>query len=366
MIVPNANAAKLLTPTQIMEHNNNVVNIFRFDNIEEFKSKFPLSDGFMLNDDKFSAFSEIFSQNPCLLSVAAYFNAIKIGEFLFQSGASSSTVDLLFRTPVHFAGAGGSLDFIRLLESHHADLHTTDNRQRSYIHYAAENDRVEILKYAYVSGANLDEESSDGCPIHLACKSGAFLSIEFLTKTGKVDLNRQFRDRPPILHLLNSSCFEAIPILLKYGMNIDAPIVGKWTTLYYVIRTGSSHVVQLLLQFGASPNRCNNPNSWSPMHVAAQEHNEKIVEILYQHGSIIHCMSKANQSPFSLAFSPSNYEKGKAEYQTAKSIRKKEIDSLARAMILTLITGRIMEKTDEIVATSVKKYCEKHPDKIDD
>ena len=158
-----------------------IVSIFRFDDIDRFKSTFRLDDSFMLKDNSFGSFAEILSHNPSLLSVAAYFNSIKIGEYLFQSGASATSVDALFRTPIHFAGAGGSLDFIRLLDSHHADLYATDSRHKNYTHYAAENDKVEILKYAYITGANLDIQSVDGCPIHLACKTGAFLSIEFLT-----------------------------------------------------------------------------------------------------------------------------------------------------------------------------------------
>ena len=141
-------------------------------------------------------------------------------------------------------------------------------------------------------------------------------------------------------------------------MEIDIQIVGKWTTLYYVIRTGSSHVVEMLLSFGASPNKCDNSNDWSPMHVAAQEHNIKIVDILYKYGSIIHCLTVNKQSPFALALSPSSYEK-KERYQTAKKIKMYEIDSLARAMILTLALGQMVPQIENVVALSVKKHNEK-------
>lgn len=348
------NLTNSMNMDEIIEQNR-IAEIFRFDNLERFKSNYSLTDSFMLNDDRFAAFGEIFKNKPSLLCIAAYYNAIKIGEYLFQNGASPTTGDAFFRSPIHFAGAGGSLAFIRLLESHNADINAYDNRQRTYIHYAAEYDRVEILKYAYISGANLDEKSVDGCPIHLACKTGSFLSIEFLTKTKQCDLNRSVRDRPPILHLLNASCFEAIPLLLHYGMNIDNLIVGNWTTLYYVIRTGSSHVVQMLLDFGADPNGCCGRKGWAPMHVAAQEHNMKIVDILYNKGGIIHCLTESRQSPFSLALSPSQFEKGDLQYQTAKRIKTYEVDFFARSLILTLALKKLHPRFDEVVAQSVKK-----------
>ncbi|OHT14008.1 hypothetical protein TRFO_15653 [Tritrichomonas foetus] len=333
-----------------------IIELIKRDNIEEFKKIYNTAE--QLPDsvnNSLTQYSAMFNKSPTVLCIAAYYNALQIADYLLQIGVLPDDADQFFRAPVHFAAMMDHVSFIIFLSSHGADINATDITNRLYIHWAAENNCVKVLQYAIMSGANIDAQAADGCPIHLACKTGSFRAIEILAKTGKVNLNRIVHDRSPLLHVMNSSCLEALPILFEYGMDINQNIVGNWTALHYVVRAGSPYVVGFLCKYGANPNiPLDKSYKWFPMHVAAQEHHSKIITILYYNGSLIHSLTHAKNSPFTLS---KPYHKRDNQYGKASiTIRNYVIDFFARSILLMFLTEQIPSNFEEMVTKSTKKY----------
>lgn len=344
---------------------SNFVYPFRFDDLDLFLNS-DMTKDFDLS--RLKALDPIFADTPTLLCLAAYFNAVKIGDYLLQNGNDIEKTDALNRSVVHFAAAGGSLNFMQLIRSNNGDFHARDKSRKTYVHYAAEYNQVDILNFAYVSGEHLDSPSIQGCPIHLACERGNLRAIEFLAQTEKCDLNRNIkqstdqsvRNCTPVFNALNSNCYESLQLLQKHKMNLDQIIAGDWTALYYVIRAGNEHVADMLLDFGANPAPLNaNRNGWLPIHVAAQIQNSRIITSLFKNGSPIHILTKSGYSPFAFALRPSisnQRDPSSTPYQAAKVIRDHEVEFLARYLFLSMLTEKHDRNYPNIVAHSIRKY----------
>lgn len=133
----------------------------------------------------------------------------------------------LFRLPIHFAAAGGSISIILIFQEIGVDYSVRDKFALTSIHYAAKYGQIQALKLLWTNGAaSLDDKAytllvqSGVTPLHLGAESGFIDIVEFL---------------------------------LKNGCKIDFQTNEGLTPLHYAIKNGKSEMVKYLIEKGADP-----------------------------------------------------------------------------------------------------------------
>jgi hypothetical protein len=104
------------------------LDIFRTDDVDSLEASLQESD---TPDDRLvltdPTLPEILRNSPPLVSVCAFYGAVRCFNLLQSRNASISLADRKGRVPVHFAAAG-SVELCDLLESIGADFSTTDSQ----------------------------------------------------------------------------------------------------------------------------------------------------------------------------------------------------------------------------------------------
>lgn len=82
--------------------------------------------------------------NQTLVHIAAHFGHVDIVEFLLSQGFKVDPIDILERTPLHYAALTG--DCVEILLKNKADHLIQDNLYRTPCHYAAMSGDLETVK----------------------------------------------------------------------------------------------------------------------------------------------------------------------------------------------------------------------------
>ncbi|XP_072278406.1 palmitoyltransferase ZDHHC13 isoform X2 [Pyxicephalus adspersus] len=210
----------------------------------------------------------------------------------------------------------GLLDRCRELVEAGYDVRQPDSENVTLLHWAAINNRLEVIRYFISKGAVVDQLGGtlNSTPLHWAVRQGHLQSVILLIKCG-ADPNLIDGEGYSAIHL--AVLFQHLPIiayLIAIGMNIDASdmngmtplmlsaqkIIGmeptnfllkmnpsinlvdkvhRNTALHWAISSGNVNAVDLLLEAGASMDVVNAKEE-TPLVLARQTRNRLIVHIL--------------------------------------------------------------------------------------
>ena len=154
--------------------------------------------------------------------------------------------------------------FVFLMENN-ADFKIKDNFGKTALDYAIEHNRVEMIEYLALSGADtngldVDEVLKDA---HKKIKTQ-----EFITETHKYN---------PDLNKIRS-CIAA-------GAEVNVKDNHDWTALMYAAYYGNTEIIKLLLSAGADVNTENNYNDWTALMLAKKNGHSEIVKLLIDSGA---------------------------------------------------------------------------------
>jgi cytohesin len=155
-----------------------------------------------------------------------------------------------------------------------AELDTVDGKGMTALHYAAFNNRADVVKILLAAGADPNAKNEDGnTPLHYAAIQASYTPEE----------NEQI-----------------IELLLKAGAHLNAGTSRQGTTpLHYAAAHNRPHVVRALLQAGADVNREN--HCGTPLHIAAHYGHVDIVTSLLRAGAHKDTVAKDGSTPLSIA-----------------------------------------------------------------
>jgi len=171
---------------------------------------------------------------------------------LVDKGATANISDEFGRTPLIWAAMSSKRETVRLLLNRGAQTNTKDNEGYQAIHWAACQDDPNLLLLLLAKGATVEDRGGVGItPLHWAAFHGQI---------------------------------EVARLLIEKGANVNSRDDEGTPPLFYAIYTSHPALLEFLLAKGAQVN-LKNQNRESPLNLAQEDHNAKIIIMLKKAGA---------------------------------------------------------------------------------
>ena len=155
-----------------------IYDLIKADNIERFQNYVPsiMSPGHKFTR-LFSCSIAPLRNRPPLISVAAFFGAVKIFRYLIMQGVDLNELDGLGTSLVTFAVVGGNMNILQLLDEHGVSFDGA-------LFTAAEVGNYEVFMWLFATREiDLRQRKEDNTTIlHAAARSGNWRLIDLLLK----------------------------------------------------------------------------------------------------------------------------------------------------------------------------------------
>lgn len=189
------------------------------------------------------------SSRNCFLVTAVIIRDVEFCKALLAAGENVNRPDMFGHTPLHYAAMRGFEEIATLLLANGADVSVTNRKGRTPLYLAAINGQVDVVKL-------------------LLGQSVAKIAIN-----GHVEVCKCL-DSP------DENCAKFVETLLAAGARADAVKSDGVTLLHSAAQRGNTEAVNLLLVRGVDLLARKNNRGLTPLHLAAAEGHERIVEKL--------------------------------------------------------------------------------------
>jgi len=254
---------------------------------------------------------------------------------------------------IHRAASKGSVEMMKLLLKHGADIKFENRFYGTALEYAAkrgsygrDNNREAMVKLLLEHGAKLDfvsavildkreevtrslkstqmgelnrkllgpDRSETRMPIHWAAANGRNEMIKILHQFGASPNEKCNWGPPPLNEAIEGAYFETVKLLVELGADVDLAAQTGESPLHCAIRCTQSEIAEFLLWKMANTNTVINrpitpvslPNGWrpsldTPLHTAAMLDDAKMIELLVAHGAKVNVPNDAGNTPLATA-----------------------------------------------------------------
>ncbi|XP_053105352.1 transient receptor potential cation channel subfamily A member 1 [Hemicordylus capensis] len=196
-----------------------------------------------------------------LLHRTALFDHYELAEYLISMGAKLDSVDIESRTPLLLATSCASWKIVNLLLSKGANVDLKDHLGRNFLHLTVlhpgglQHLNNKFFEMKHIKDLITDEDNEGCTPMHYACRQGVPLSVN---------------------------------ILLGLNVSICSKSRDKKSPLHFAASYGRINTCQRLLQDMEDTRLLNegDKKGMTPLHLAAQNGHEKVVQFLLKKGSL--------------------------------------------------------------------------------
>lgn len=166
------------------------------------------------------------------------------------------------RTCLHYAAQNNRLDILEVLlpsfpKNHIDDL---DKYSMSALLLAINHGHFNVITLLFSSGSKLCPQVNDSrlqyLPINYACKFGDYKTVEYLLLSGNATpsmVNQQDVEGLLPLHVLaRSGNYKLIKLLVQYGADVNQlDGLHKWPPIFYAALEGHANTTHELIKYGA-------------------------------------------------------------------------------------------------------------------
>ncbi|KPP75829.1 putative palmitoyltransferase ZDHHC13 [Scleropages formosus] len=190
-----------------------------------------------------------------------------------------------------------------LVEAGH-DVRQPDKENVSLLHWAAINNRTELVKYYLSKGAIIDQLGGDlnSTPLHWAIRQGHLSMVILLMRHGA---DPSLADGEGFRGLHLAVLFQHMPIaayLMAKGQEVDFPDLNGQTSLMLAAqKIIGPEPTNFLIKCNASVNAVDKENMNSPLHCAVLAGNVDAVHILLEAGASVDLQNAKGYTPIDLA-----------------------------------------------------------------
>jgi len=183
-------------------------------------------------------------------------------------------------TPLIHATRQGHLQTAKYLLEHGADPATTSNELgTTALHHAAGTGSVELINLLLSKGVPVDAPSDAGPPLIWASGNDRPTAVKTLLDHG-ADPNSETDDNvTALISAVAASSLESVKLLVKRGAKVNVN-AGGVTPLHIAADNGNEKMISCLLEAGADPNT-RDEEDLKPLQVAAAKGNRAVVEMFF-------------------------------------------------------------------------------------
>ncbi|XP_059508175.1 palmitoyltransferase ZDHHC13-like isoform X2 [Stegostoma tigrinum] len=184
------------------------------------------------------------------------------------------------------------------------DVRQPDKENVTLLHWAAINNRIDLVKYYVSKGAIVDQLGGDlnSTPLHWATRQGHLSMVVLLMKYG-ADPSLVDREGFTCLHLAVQ--FQHMPIvayLVAKGQDVDAPDMNGQTALMMAAsRIIGPEPTGFLVKLNASVNAVDKVHRNTPLHWAVMSGNVAALSVLLDAGANVELVNAMGETPLGLA-----------------------------------------------------------------
>ncbi|XP_009990862.1 PREDICTED: palmitoyltransferase ZDHHC13 [Tauraco erythrolophus] len=189
------------------------------------------------------------------------------------------------------------------------DVRQPDKENVTLLHWAAINNRQELVKYYISKGAIVDQLGGDlnSTPLHWAIRQGHLPVVMLLLKCG-ADPSLIDGEGFSSIHL--AVLFQHVPIvayLISKGQNIDTTDLNGQTPLMLAAqKVIGPEPTRFLLKFNPSLNAVDNVQKNTALHWAITSGNTSAVDLLLEAGASLDIKNVKGETPLDLAYQSPN------------------------------------------------------------
>uniref|UniRef100_A0A8C8BHS5 Palmitoyltransferase n=1 Tax=Otus sunia TaxID=257818 RepID=A0A8C8BHS5_9STRI len=189
------------------------------------------------------------------------------------------------------------------------DVRQPDKENVTLLHWAAINNRQELVKYYISKGAIVDQLGGDlnSTPLHWAIRQGHLPMVVLLLKCG-ADPSLIDGEGFSSIHL--AVLFQHMPIvayLISKGQNIDTTDFNGQTPLMLSAQKAiGPEPTRFLLKFNPSLNAVDNVQKNTALHWAITSGNTSAVDLLLEAGASLDMKNVKGETPLDMAYQSLN------------------------------------------------------------
>ncbi|KAL2310040.1 hypothetical protein Nmel_006278 [Mimus melanotis] len=190
------------------------------------------------------------------------------------------------------------------------DVRQADKENVTLLHWAAINNRQELVKYYISKGAIVDQLGGDlnSTPLHWAIRQGHLPMVILLLKCG-ADPSLIDGEGFSSIHL--AVLFQHMPIiayLIAKGQNIDTTDFNGQTPLMLTAQKAiGPEPMRFLLKFNPSLNAVDNVQKNTALHWAIASRNTSAVDLLLEAGASLDIKNVKGETPLDIAYQSQNH-----------------------------------------------------------
>ena len=197
----------------------------------------------------------------------------------------------------------GALNRVQELIEQGYDVNLGDEENVKLLHWAAINNRVDIVKYFISLNVEINPIGGElsSTPVHWATREGHLAMVILLLKNG-ADPTLLDKEGLNCLHLATQNGFTSIvAYLLAKGYEINCPDINGMTPLMWAaFRVKTSDPTRLLITLGASLN-LTDKNRNTALHWAVYYRNRTAFHLLIKAGANIFIQNSSGDAPLDMA-----------------------------------------------------------------
>lgn len=224
------------------------------------------------------------------LHCAARDGRVKMVEYLFHLGASTTIINQNKRPPFQEAIFGGNVATIQFMLDNRMGAMETNNRLLSTFESVLSNDKAEVAEafFSYIEGKAILAQQGLNL-LQNAIKHRNVFFVSRLSSSNTVELNSRYDNRGhPLRFAIRVGGAEIVEVLLR-SENLDVNVrCVRWRTtpLHFAVEKGAREVVQLLLQDSRVEVNLKAHDGHSPLYHAVEYKNADMAKLILAHPKV--------------------------------------------------------------------------------
>ncbi|XP_047128792.1 transient receptor potential cation channel subfamily A member 1 isoform X1 [Hydra vulgaris] len=231
-------------------------------------------------------------------------NHIEIVDLFIKNNCKVNSTNINMISPLHVACTSGFIELVKLLVDNGAIVESKNLLKETPLHRAAMFNRVEIIDYLLSKGAQIDCRDKDNeTPLLMAVRKNNVEAVKVLLDWFADITVKDLNDKTCMFIAAEANCKDVFEILCQYGAQILIEDFDKYemTPLHIAAKEGHEVIVQALLNLGAKIDAKSEENL-TPLHLAAKYGRCRVVEILLSIvSSIVKDVDISSNTPLHLA-----------------------------------------------------------------